>query len=63
MRHGEDGVVVDPEAKLEGRGTYTCYRLECFGTAIKKRRFEKVLGVGLSPEVIEIVTQLLRKIK
>ena len=42
---GENGLFIDPRGKANGRGAYVCRSTGCLEAAIRKRRFEKALGV------------------
>ena len=43
-------LVIDSTGKLNGRGVYLCRSLECFDTAVKKKRFSHSLDVRMTPE-------------
>lgn len=53
VRAAEGDVHVDPTAKANGRGAYTCARLECFETAVRKRKLASALRVNLNEEDID----------
>jgi len=43
-------LLIDRTGKLNGRGAYLCRSLDCFDTAMKKKRLTYSLGVSLTPE-------------
>jgi uncharacterized protein len=48
-----DGLVeVDPSGKANGRGAYVHATLECFETAVRKRRIESALRTNLTEDDI-----------
>lgn len=47
VRTPEGDVALDPTGKANGRGAYTCARLECFEAAVRKRRLGAALRVTL----------------
>lgn len=49
VRLGDGRVAVDPKGKTPGRGTYLCYKPECWDTATKKERLDHALRVTLTP--------------
>ena len=53
VRTPEGDVHVDPSGKANGRGAYTCARLECFETAVRKRKLASALRVNLREEDID----------
>lgn len=50
VRTPEGEVHVDASGKAAGRGAYTCARLDCFETAVRKRRLNSALRVNLNEE-------------
>ena len=42
-------LTIDRTGRLNGRGVYLCRSLECFDTAIKKKRLTYALGISLNP--------------
>ena len=50
VRTPEGDVVVDPSGKSNGRGAYVCADLECFETAVRKRRFSAALRVNMNED-------------
>ena len=50
VRTPEGDVHVDPTGKANGRGAYTCARLECFETAVRKRKLASALRVNLKED-------------
>lgn len=53
VRTPEGEVHVDATGKANGRGAYTCVRLDCFETAIRKRKLAGALRVNLKEEDID----------
>ena len=43
-------LVIDSTGKLNGRGVYLCRSLDCFDTAVKKKRFSHSLELSMTPE-------------
>ena len=43
---------IDALGRMNGRGAYLCRSLECFDSAMKKKRLTYALGISLSPEEI-----------
>ena len=41
---------IDEDGKLDGRGAYLCYSLECFDMAMKKKRLTYAIGAQLTAE-------------
>ena len=41
-------LAIDKTGKLNGRGAYLCRSLECFDTAMKKKRLTYALGISLT---------------
>jgi predicted RNA-binding protein YlxR (DUF448 family) len=50
VRTPSGDVVVDPSGKSNGRGAYVCADLECFETAVRKRRFSSALRVNMNED-------------
>jgi len=53
VRTTEGDVHVDPSGKANGRGAYVCPSLECFETAVKRKRLQASLHVTLTEEDVE----------
>ncbi len=53
VRTPEGDVALDVTGKANGRGAYTCARLECFEGAVRKRRLSSALRVNLREEDID----------
>jgi uncharacterized protein len=47
VRTPEGDVALDPTGKAEGRGAYTCVRLECFEAAVRRHRLDTALRLTL----------------
>lgn len=56
-------VVPDPQAKLPGRGAYTCYRKSCLAEAVKRNQFSRSfkgpVTIAAGPEFARTVSDLL----
>ncbi|MDD2234034.1 MAG: YlxR family protein [Desulfitobacteriaceae bacterium] len=49
-----EGIVeIDPTGKKNGRGAYICSRVDCLQNASKTYRFQKALGIDISPEIFK----------
>jgi len=46
----EQGLVVDPSGKLNGRGAYLCDRADCWESAVKTDLLAKALRMSLTEE-------------
>lgn len=61
----QDEVVPDLEAKLPGRGAYTCISSACLATAVRQRQFSRAFKreLSLSPpdELVALTAHLLRE--
>ena len=44
-------VCIDKTGKINGRGAYICYNIECLEKAIKSKRFEKEFETNISEEI------------
>ena len=53
VRTPEGDVHLDASGKAIGRGAYTCARLECFETAVRKRKLASALRVNLKEDDID----------
>ena len=45
-----EGVIIDPSAKMQGRGTYVCKDGECASQGLRRGRLEYALRVELEDE-------------
>ena len=50
VRLSDGTVALDPSGKANGRGAYVCASLECFETAVRKRRLSSALRVILKED-------------
>ena len=50
VRTPDGEIKIDPTGKCAGRGAYVCNEPSCVEKCVKKRIFDKVLGVRLSDE-------------
>ena len=48
----DEKLTIDRTGRMNGRGAYLCRSLECFDTAMKKKRLTYALGISLNPEEI-----------
>jgi uncharacterized protein len=46
----EDGILVDPSGKMNGRGAYLCERPECWERAMTTEILAKALKTTVTPE-------------
>lgn len=47
----DGNVCIDKTGKINGRGAYICYNIECLEKAIKSKRFEKEFETNISEEI------------
>ena len=59
---GEDGPVLDPGGKANGRGAYLCADPKCLARAVKKNAFERNLGIKPSPEQVAGISEELERV-
>ncbi|NLS44936.1 MAG: YlxR family protein [Firmicutes bacterium] len=59
VRTPDGNVEIDPTSKLSGRGAYICPDPECFDSAVKGKRLDKALGVTISDEIINKLSDAL----
>jgi len=52
VKNKENEIFVDPTGKLNGRGTYICYNIECLNNAIKKKSIEREFEINKLDEVV-----------
>lgn len=57
VRTPEKKVVIDKSGKMNGRGTYVCYRKECIESAVKKNKISYALEVALEQDEIGRIQQ------
>lgn len=56
VKNKENQIFVDKTGKLNGRGTYICYNMDCLNLAIKQKSFERELEISkLDNEIIESI--------
>ena len=46
-------ILVDDTGKMEGRGAYICYNIECLNKVIKSKRLERVLENRIDDNIYE----------
>lgn len=61
VRTPEGVVELDPTGKRSGRGAYVCPDPQCLTFAVKKKALERSLGVPISPEVLNALSERLVK--
>ena len=49
----DEGVFIDKDQKMQGRGTYVCINEECIKTALEKNLFKKSLKCNIDNETLE----------
>lgn len=54
----ENGIVVDPSGKLNGRGAYICGEPECLARMKKQKALNRVFGEAVPDEVYAQVEEL-----
>jgi predicted RNA-binding protein YlxR (DUF448 family) len=63
VRTPEGSIEVDSTGKLSGRGAYLCPDNGCFKEALKERALGRALGMSISDDVIEKITEFLKEIR
>lgn len=53
VNNSEDGLVIDPSGKKNGRGAYICDQLTCWEKMKSSQVLDKALRVTISPEIRE----------
>ncbi|MEG2337743.1 MAG: YlxR family protein [Clostridium sp.] len=53
VKNKENEIKIDLVGKAPGRGSYICKCTECFDKAFKAKKFERALGISISPEIYE----------
>ena len=53
VKNKEEGIILDPTGKKDGRGAYTCKEEKCINEAKKKRKLEKVFKTEISDDLYE----------
>ncbi|WP_251320124.1 YlxR family protein [Fenollaria sporofastidiosus] len=49
----DEGVFIDKNQRMQGRGTYVCNNEECIKTALEKNLFKKSLKCNIDNETLE----------
>lgn len=63
VRTPEGAVELDPTGKRSGRGAYVCPDPQCLVSAVKKKALERSLGVSISQEVLnDLSERLVRRV-
>lgn len=53
VKNKEEGIILDPTGKKNGRGAYICKNEKCIEEAKKKRKLEKVFKTEISDDLYE----------
>lgn len=53
VKNKEEGIILDPTGKKNGRGAYICKNKTCINEAKKKRKLEKVFKTEISDDLYE----------
>ena len=53
VKNKEEGIILDPTGKKNGRGAYICKEEKCIEEAKKKRKLEKVFKTEISDDLYE----------
>ena len=53
VKNKEEGIILDPTGKKNGRGAYICKKETCINEAKKKRKLEKVFKTEISDDLYE----------
>lgn len=53
VKNKEEGIILDPTGKKNGRGAYICKEEKCINEAKKKRKLEKVFKTEISDNLYE----------
>ena len=53
VKNKEEGIILDPTGKKNGRGAYICKNETCINEAKKKRKLEKVFKTEISDDLYE----------
>ncbi|MDU2201768.1 MAG: YlxR family protein [Anaerococcus hydrogenalis] len=53
VKNKEEGIILDPTGKKNGRGAYICKEEKCINEAKKKRKLEKVFKTEISDDLYE----------
>lgn len=59
VSNAEEGIVVDPTGKKNGRGAYLCKTVECVELAKKNRKLQQALKSQIEDGVYEQIKELL----
>ena len=53
VKNKEEGIILDPTGKKNGRGAYICKEEKCINEAKKKRKLERVFKTEISDDLYE----------
>lgn len=53
VKNKQEGIILDPTGKKNGRGAYICKDEKCINGAKKKRKLEKVFKTEISDDLYE----------
>lgn len=51
VKNKENGIVVDDNGKIEGRGAYICNNIQCLEKVIKSKKLEKKFECKVEEEI------------
>lgn len=51
VKKADGEICIDKTGKINGRGAYICYNIECLEKAIKSRRIEKEFETSIKDEI------------
>lgn len=54
-------IAADPAGKTPGRGAYICPAEECFGMALKQRKFDRALGKRVEEESLARIAEMIKR--
>jgi len=49
----ENGIFIDKNGKMNGRGAYICNNVECFEKSVKNKRIERSLNTKIDNEIYQ----------
>lgn len=51
VKKTDGGICIDKTGKINGRGAYICYNIECLEKAIKSKKLEREFEIEISNEI------------
>lgn len=58
---GSDGIKLDLDLKIQGRGAYLCRNKQCIENGKKRKAIERSLSCKASPEIYDEMSDVLEK--